>query len=299
MQARRDHRSLSDLDSFATACPGNRVCVGCPPTRALLRPNRLEGARLGAAMYPVLFEIGNFSISTFGLMVAVGFLAGTHFAATLFQENGENPDHATTIMLYAMVGGILGAKIYYSIDFAIRTDSTFWSLFWQRAGMTFYGGLIGGTVASILGSRIHKVPLWLLSQAVAPAMAMGQAFGRIGCFLVGDDYGYPTDLPWGVAFPEGAPPIDVPVHPTQLYESFWLFLVFGYLWKRRKRSPFLFGEYMMLNGFGRFFVEILRLNPKLALGLTQSQWIAILLIAVGASLWLWFHARRSRTLTQS
>lgn len=249
-------------------------------------------------MYPILFEIGNFSVSTFGLMVAVGFLVGTHFVAKFFEEKGLNPDHATTVMLYAMVGGVLGAKIYYSIDFAIRTDDTFWSLLWQRAGMTFYGGLLGGILATCLGAKIHKIPLFLVSQAAAFAMAIGQAFGRIGCFLVGDDYGQPTDLPWGVAFPEGAPPIDIPVHPTQLYESFWLFLVFGYLWKRRAKSPFLFGEYMMLNGLGRFCVEILRLNPKVA-GLSQAQWIAILLIVVGAALWSGFRAKQSLAPTQN
>ncbi len=249
-------------------------------------------------MYPILFEIGNFSVSTFGIMVAIGFLAGTHFAARLFQEKGIDPDHATTIMLYAILGGLLGAKIYYATDFSLRGEGPFWELFWQRAGFTFYGGLIGGFFSSCLGARIHKIPLFTLSQAAAPAMAMGQAFGRIGCFLVGDDYGRETDLPWGVAFPQGAPPIDVPVHPTQLYESFWLFLVFAYLWKRREKSPFLFGEYMMLNGLGRFFVEILRLNPRVA-GLSQAQWIAIFLLVTGAVFWFGFRTRTTSHATHS
>ena len=120
---------------------------------------------------------------------------------------------------------------------------------------------------------------------------MGQALGRIGCLLVGDDYGRKTDLPWGLTFPQGSPPTLDTVHPTQLYEFFWLLLVGALLWRRRRASPFLFGEYLALNGLGRFFVEMLRVNPKVALGLTEPQWIGIGLMVLGGFGWLYFRGR--------
>jgi len=138
---------------------------------------------------------------------------------------------------------------------------------------------------------VNDIPVRLYSQCVAPGAAVGQALGRLGCFFVGDDYGRPTDGPFGVAFPEGAPPTLVPVHPTQLYEAVWLVAVAAWLWSRRTRSPFLFGEYLALNGLGRFAIEILRVNPRVALGLTEPQWIAIGLVALGLGGLAWFRAR--------
>jgi phosphatidylglycerol:prolipoprotein diacylglycerol transferase len=110
----------------------------------------------------------------------------------------------------------------------------------------------------------------------------------VGCFLVGDDYGVASDLPWAVAFPEGAPPALERVHPTQLYEVAWLLPVAALLWRRRHRSPFLFGEYLAANGLGRLVIENWRVNPPVLLGLTQPQLIGIALIAIGAGLWLRF-----------
>jgi phosphatidylglycerol:prolipoprotein diacylglycerol transferase len=122
----------------------------------------------------------------------------------------------------------------------------------------------------------------------AVAGAVGQAIGRIGCFLVGDDYGIPTDLPWGVAFPQGAPPTFEAVHPTQIYEILWLLPVAALLWRRRHRSPFLFGEYIAANGVGRIFIEMLRVNPQVAFGLTEPQIVGICLLALGIGSWLYF-----------
>ena len=120
---------------------------------------------------------------------------------------------------------------------------------------------------------------------------MGQALGRIGCFLVGDDYGRASDVPWAVAFPEGAPPTLETVHPTQLYEFAWLLPVALLLWSRRNRSPFLFGEYIALNGLGRIVIENWRVNPEVALGLTEPQWIGVALVCLGVSSWLYFRFR--------
>ena len=122
------------------------------------------------------------------------------------------------------------------------------------------------------------------ANACAISLAIGQAIGRIGCLLVGDDYGRATDLPWGIAFPQGLPPVYYAVHPTQIYESAWLFLVTLYLWQRRKKSPSLMGEYLILNGIGRTVVEHWRLNARVALDLSEAQWIGVGLVLFGAIL---------------
>lgn len=239
-------------------------------------------------MYPELFRIGDFPISTFGLMMAVAFLVGTWITARRFEEEDIDPDFATTLLVYVMLGGILGSKLYFAIDVGLRTGIPFTDLLFARDGITWYGGLAGATLGGALGARLHGVSVKTVMDCTAAAAPIGQALGRVGCFLVGDDYGGPTDLPWGVAFPQGAPPTLDAVHPTQLYEVLWLLPVAALLWSRRKKSPFLFGEYIALNGFGRIFIEILRVNPKVALGLTEPQFVGIGLIVIGVGSWLYF-----------
>ena len=244
-------------------------------------------------MYPVLFHIGNFPISTFGLMMATAFLVGSAITARRMKEVGLDPDLATTLLVYVMLGGILGSKLYFAIDVSIREGRPFASLLFARDGITWYGGLILGTVIGSIGARIHGVSIVQMMNCVAPAVAVGQAIGRVGCFLVGDDYGKVSDLPWAVAFPLGAPPTDpgVRVHPTQIYEILWLLPVAFVLWKRGDRSPFLFGEYLIANGIGRLAIETLRVNPRVLFGLTEPQIVGIALILGGSASWLYFRTR--------
>jgi len=242
-------------------------------------------------MYPTLFEIFGYPVSSFGVMLAVAFLVGTWIVQVRLREEGYDPELAPTLLLYVMAGGILGAKLYFAVDVSLRTGHSFGSLLFSRDGITFYGGLIGGTLAGALGGRIHGVPVKTLADCAAIGGAVGQAIGRVGCFLVGDDYGRVTDVPWAVAFPQGAPPTTQTVHPTQLYEIAWLLPVAWFLWRRRRHSPFLFGEYVALNGAGRFVIEFWRVNEQVALGLTEPQWIGLGLVAFGLGGWLYF--RRS------
>jgi len=242
-------------------------------------------------MHPILFHFFGFPISTFGVMMAVGFLVSAWIVARRLAEYRLDPELSSTILIYAMIGGVLGSKLYFAVDESIRSGAPFLSLLLSRAGITWYGGLIGGTLLVVIATRIHQIPTRVVSSCVATAAPFGQACGRIGCFLVGDDYGRTTDLPWGIAFPEGAPPTDLPVHPTQLYEVAWLLLIGAVLWRRRRTSPFLFGEYLIGAAVGRFAIEFLRVNEPLALGLTQPQWIAVGLFTLGLCGWLYFRGR--------
>jgi phosphatidylglycerol:prolipoprotein diacylglycerol transferase len=242
-------------------------------------------------MYPELFSIGDFAISTFGVMMAIAFLIGTQLTAVRMREEGLDPELAWNLLIYVMLGGIAGSKLYFAVDVHLRTGTPFAQLFFAREGITWYGGLLGAMLAGAWAARKRGVPFKAVLDSAAVAVAVGQAIGRVGCFLVGDDYGRVSDLPWALAFPRGAPPTLETVHPTQVYEILWLLPVAAFLRHRRRRSPFLFGEYMALNGLGRIFIEILRVNPQVLFGLTEPQLVGIGLVVAGGGGWLYFRMR--------
>jgi phosphatidylglycerol:prolipoprotein diacylglycerol transferase len=246
-------------------------------------------------LYPELFRIPYFDlpVSSFGPMLALAFLVGLWITTRSMGERGYEADLVSTLWIYVLFGGIFGSKLYFAIDNWILYGLPFDQLLLSRGGITWYGGLIGGTLAGSFAAWRHGIPIATVANCAAPAAAVGQAIGRIGCFLVGDDYGSRTDVPWAVAFPEGAPPIFERVHPTQLYEVIWLLPVAALLWSRRKKSPFLFGEYIALNGLGRIVIENWRVNPAVALGLTEPQWIGVGLVVAGVGGWLYFHFQRA------
>ncbi|MFK7895082.1 MAG: prolipoprotein diacylglyceryl transferase [Myxococcota bacterium] len=234
-------------------------------------------------MYPELFRIPfiDWPISSFGAAMAIAFLVGYWIAMPRMREEGLDPEDGANMLIWIMFGGVLGAKLYYATDFWIRGETEFWAALLSRAGMVFYGGFIGGFLGGFAGCKIYKISPLPFANAAAISLAVGQAIGRVGCFLVGDDYGRATDLPWGVAFPIGLPPVHYPVHPTMLYETVWLSLAAIYLWKRRLTSRSLFGEYLILNGVGRTVIEHWRLNARVALDLSEAQWIGITLVICG------------------
>jgi phosphatidylglycerol:prolipoprotein diacylglycerol transferase len=241
-------------------------------------------------MYPELYHFPgtSISISTFGVMLAVAFLVGYWITVRRMGEEGIDPTPAPNILLWIMLGGVGGSKLYFAIDVWLREGYPFFDLLFARAGITWYGGLMGGALAGVIACRKFSVPLRPFSASVAPALAVGQALGRIGCFLVGDDYGKVSDVAWAVAFPQGAPPTLDRVHPTQLYEAAWLLPVAGFLWWRRTKSPFLLGEYLALNGIGRIVIEHWRVNDQVLFGLTEPQLIGVALVVIGVSLWLYY-----------
>ena len=252
-------------------------------------------------MHPILFVIPgtNYPISSFGVMMAMGFLAAYWLTVRELPGKGIDPELGSNLLIWVMLCGVFGAKLYFATDMSFRGQEGFWSYFFRRDGITWYGGLMGGMAGGAIASRIYKIKLRDLMNAAAYSVAIGQSFGRMGCFLVGDDYGEASNLPWAVAFPMGAPPVDYPVHPTQLYEIAWLLPVALVLYLRRNKSPFLFGEYLAANGFGRIFIEMLRLNPEVALGLTEPQWIGIGLVITGVGTWIYYRRQDAAQVAQS
>jgi len=256
-------------------------------------------------MFPVLFRIGGFTVTSFGVMIALSFVVGGWILARELGRKGQDPEHAWDLAGYAAIFGILGAKIYYMILHWPETAAHPWAAVLSRSGLVWYGGFILAALAVLF--RIHrlKLPVLTLADASAPALALGYAVGRIGCFLVGDDYGGPTNLPWGVAFPNGAPPstagnlrafgVNVPatvpdgmvmtVHPTQLYETGLSLAIFFIVWKLRHRLATpgaVWFVWLALAGVERFVVEIFRAKDDRLLGMfSVAQLISALIVLTG------------------
>lgn len=248
-------------------------------------------------MYPTLIKPFGFEISTFGVAMAVAFLLCGWLLAHQFSRSGRDRDTAWRLLTWAMVGGVLGSKLWFVAESVARDPGvSFVDPLFSRGGITWYGGLLGGAVLVLVSARRSGLSLVTVMNLSAPLLALGQAIGRVGCFLVGDDYGRPTDLPWGVAFPQGMPPTTEKVHPTQVYEVLWLGAACALLWLRRRRSPFLFAEYLVLAGAGRLWIELFRTNPPLLGPLTNAQVAALACVVAGVLGWLVAYSRRARSL---
>jgi phosphatidylglycerol:prolipoprotein diacylglycerol transferase len=238
-------------------------------------------------MYPELLRIGSFVVSSFGLMVALAFLAGYWITSVEFKRKKLDDKLLGNLLLLSMLGGIGGAKLMYIFENVPLSDfisSPFTHIF-SRGGLTFYGGFIGAVLLFWILTIKNKVSFFKVMDAMAPALAIGHSIGRIGCFLVGDDYGIKSDVPWAVAFPKGLPPTTDPVHPTQIYEVILMGLVFFVLWKLRKRNTpdgWLFSILIILAGIERFLIEFIRsTTPSPIPDLSVAQLIAIGLIVIG------------------
>ncbi len=263
-------------------------------------------------MIPELFRIGSISISPFGLTMVLAFVASYFQLRQGMNRLGVgNEEDASSIVVAGGIGGILGAKIYYAFLYAD------WRLLFSRSGLVWYGGFLLATAAVIWTIRRRKLPVMPTVDAAAVALPLGYGIGRIGCFLVGDDYGVPTEVPWGVAFKYGLPPttaanlrhsfgVDIPpevagselltVHPTQIYET--LIALAIWLVGRRLLGRSSLGVTSLcifaLLACERFGVEFLRAKDDRYLGhFTLAQLISVGVLIVVA--WLWF--RRSRAVT--
>ena len=233
-------------------------------------------------------DLGPLTLQTFGLMLGLSFVAAGVLAGRYLKEIGRPPDWAYEMTLAALVGGVVGARLWSVVEnWDEAKDDVFGSLF-SGAGLVFYGGLLGGALAVIAWARWRGVlDLKTLDVAAVP-LAAAYAIGRIGCQLAGDgDYGKAWDGPWAMAYPDGTVPTTEEVHPTPVYETLVMGGVAWFLWSRRHRyAPGgLFALYLVLAGAERFLVEFLRRNDQVALGLTLPQWVALAMMAIGGA-WL-------------
>ncbi len=244
-------------------------------------------------MYPVLFTIGGLEITSFGVLVALGALAGVSMFRRELLRRGL-PENAVDGAIVGVIAGLAGAKLLWVFEHL--GEEPFTSLLFSRGGLSWFGGLVGGVGAALLYFVIRGYPLVPTIAAATPALAAGHGIGRIGCFLVGDDYGRPTSLPWGVAFPQGLPPTLDRVHPTQLYEAAFLAVLTVLLlrWRRAGVSDHaVLGRYLILAGAARFLIEFLRINTRVLAGLTVAHFAALAMMLAGAALIAMAPAARS------
>lgn len=246
-------------------------------------------------MYPKLIEIGSFYLPTYGVLVALGFLAGLAVTTRLGKRSGLPPELVTNLAVYVSLSGMLGAKIAMILfDWReyVADPGRIFSLDTLQAAGVFQGGLILALVTAYFYMKQQGLPLLSTSDAFAPGVAIAHAIGRLGCFAAGCCWGIKCDLPWAVKFhnPEAWSmtriPLETPLHPTQLYESAAEFLLFGFLmWRFKQPHPpgRIIGLYLVLSSIARFGIEFVRYHQQpLTFGLSLTQWIAIGLALVGA-----------------
>lgn len=195
------------------------------------------------------------------------------------------PPQAIDAAFAGVFGGLLGAKLWWTVEFF--GSAPFLSLLLSRGGLSWFGGFTFGLSAGLLVIHFKRLPLWPTLSAAAPALAIGHAIGRIGCFLVGDDYGKVTNLPWAVAFPEGLPPTLERVHPTQIYEALALFMIGLLLLGLRRRKlddRLVLGAYFTLAGATRFAIEFVRVNERVLGNLTVAHLASLAVVVAGIGL---------------
>lgn len=231
-------------------------------------------------------SIGPLTLQTFGLMFGIAFIVAGLIAGQRFKELGKPADWAYEMAFAALLGGLVGARVYYLIEHWDEVGDDLLANFFGGAGLTWYGGAIGGALAVLAWAWWRGLIQPLLLDLAAVPLAAGYAIGRIGCQFAGDgDYGKPWDGPWAMAYPEGTVPTTEEVHPTPVYETLFMGAAAFALWRLRNRFKpgILFALYLCVAGFERFMIEFLRRNADFALGLTQAQLLSVVMVAVGVA----------------
>jgi len=239
-------------------------------------------------------HIGPLSIPSYGLMVALGMICAAYIFQADLDRRGIKADGFTMITI-AGLAGIFGSKVYSALESPTEFLAHPVAQIFNRYGFTWFGGFLGGFIAMLILGKRAKIPLREFLDACSPTASFGYAIGRMGCLLSGDgDYGIPTTLPWGMSFPNGVVPTTERVHPTPVYEFLawcaigaFLWYVGGKLLRRPQDRGLVFCGYLILTGIARYLVEIIRINPRVFLGLTNAQIVSILCVLAGIGLFLW------------
>lgn len=246
-------------------------------------------------MYPVLFRLGSFEVQSFWVMVMFGFAAAWVVARNELRRCGHPPEIAYDLVLWAYIGGFIGARLFLVLTAWDVFMSDPFAFVFSGSGWVWQGGLIGGALAVCIGAHRRHLPLADVADLAGLALAIGQAIGRIGCQLAGDgDYGKPSTLPWAMSYPRGVVPTAERVHPAPVYEMLLYLLIFAVLSRQRasqRPRGSLFAQYLILTGVARFFVEFVRINPRVALGLTIPQLISLVSIVLGVALYAQLRSR--------
>ena len=244
-------------------------------------------------MYPRLLELGFVSIYTYGILLAAAYLVGLWFAARRARARGLDGNRVTDLGIYIIISALVGAKlllIVVEFDHLRRDPAQIWTLL--RSAGVFYGGLLLALAVAFWHMRRHRLPVWTTCDAFAPGIALGQAVGRLGCLMAGCCYGAPTELPWGITFtnPLAAAnvgtPLNVSLHPTQLYESAATLAILGLLLLMERRGPSFpgrtFWTYLLLYPCARFGIEYFRGDPRGMVfdALSTSQFVSLMLVTV-------------------
>ncbi|MBA4148033.1 MAG: prolipoprotein diacylglyceryl transferase [Verrucomicrobia bacterium] len=251
-------------------------------------------------MHPIAFRIGDLSVHWYGILVALGFILGFWTAGRRAQRNGISSDKIMDLAPWILIPAIIGARglhvISYWQEFA---DKSIWTIFNIRGGgLVFYGGFIGACLGTIAYARIKKIPLWKLADALAPSVALGHAFGRLGCLMTGCCYGTECTLPWAIQYPHGHETFPADVHPVQVYEAllnFALYAGLAWFYRRKKFDGQIFATYLILYAIVRSFTEMFRADYSASeyfLGfISPGQLVSIFIITFGVVLF-WYQSRQ-------
>ena len=251
-------------------------------------------------MHSIAFELGGVAIYWYGILAAVGFLAGFWTASRRAPLGGIHPERIIDLAPWLLLGAILGARLWYVAaywqeEFSGQSISTIFAI--RRSGLVFYGGLIGASAATGIYARLRGLALWKLADTLAPSIALGHAFGRVGCLMTGCCYGKPSDLPWAIHFPKEHWTAGIGVHPTQIYESLLnlgLYAGLAWLFRRKRFDGQVFAAYLMSYAVLRALVEAFRGDyPKHYIGgvVTIGQLASLGVLVIGVALWRWLSTR--------
>lgn len=253
-------------------------------------------------MFPRLFHLGSFNIPTYGILVATGVVVGLYISARICERQGGDPEKAWNLGILVVLGAIVGAKVLLIInDFGYYSQhpGEIFSLSVLQAGGVFYGGVLTALALSVWYIRKNHMPWLRTADAFAPGLALGHSIGRLGCFAAGCCYGKPTDHAWGVTFTSPlahawvGTPLNVPLEPTQLFESaveLVNFFILYWLIRHKRFEGQVIGAYLFLYGIARYFLEFIRDDPGRGSvfggAMTGTQLISICLVIAGGILWL-------------